>query len=209
MVFDNIIVDLDPRSLTENNDLLLWNFLRDSASHITDNIINNKMPVITGPARVVSDDLGRSLDDGLSVKKLIATSASAWGEASYRIRNVAWAYTAGQDLKGQLGVMVISERLKPANLPLSVKGGRLAVIGTADLVTNNRIINPGNLNLFLATVNWTVDRDTQLNIPARPIQRFQLALSAEELGHLRLILLFGLPGIIALVGLAVYWTRRN
>jgi hypothetical protein len=209
MVFDNIIVDLDPRSLTENNDLLLWNFLPDSASHITDNIINNKMPVITGPARVVSDDLGRSLDDGLSVKKLIATSTSAWGEASYRIRNVAWAYTAGQDLKGQLGVMVISERLKPANLPLSVKGGRLAVIGTADLVTNNRIINPGNLNLFLATVNWAVDRDTQLNIPARPIQRFQLALSAEELGHLRLILLFGLPGIIAVIGLAVYWTRRN
>lgn len=212
MVFDNVIVDLDPRSTTENNDLLLWNFLPDSSatgSHITDNLINNKMPVIVGPARVVSDDLGRSLDDGLSVKKLIATSATAWGEASYRIRNVAWAYTPGQDLKGQLGVMVISERLKPANLPLSVKGGRLAVIGTADLVTNNRIINPGNLNLFLATVTWAVDRDTQLNIPARPIQRFQLALSAEELGHLRLVLLFGLPGIIALIGIAVYWTRRN
>jgi len=81
--------------------------------------------------------------------------------------------------------------------------------GTSDLVTNNRIINVGNLNLFLATVNWAVDRDTQLAIPARPIQRFQLALSAEELGHLRLILLFGLPGCIALIGIAVYWTRRN
>jgi hypothetical protein len=153
--------------------------------------------------------LGRSLDDGLRVKTLIATSPMAWGEASYRIRNVPWAYTAGQDLKGQLGIMVISERLKPANLPLSVKGGRLAVLGTGDLVTNARIINPGNLNLFLATVNWTVDRDIQLNIPARPIQRFQLALSAEELGHLRLVLLFGLPGCIALIGVIVYWTRRN
>ena len=105
--------------------------------------------------------------------------------------------------------MVISERLKPANLPLSVKGGRLAVVGTSDLVTNDRIITVGNLNLFLATVNWTVDRDTQLNIPVRPIQRFQLALSAEELTQLRLGLLLGLPGIVAIIGIAVYWTRRN
>ena len=105
--------------------------------------------------------------------------------------------------------MVISERLKPANLPLSVRGGRLAVFGTADLVTNDRIITVGNLNLFLATVNWTIDSDTLLNIPVRPIQRFQLSLSAEELVRLRLGLLLGLPGLVALIGLGVYWTRRN
>jgi ABC-type uncharacterized transport system involved in gliding motility auxiliary subunit len=209
IVYDNVIFDLDPRSVTENNDLRLWRFSRDASSHITDNLINNDMSVIVGMTRVVSDDLGRSPDDGLSVKKLIATSPVAWGEAGYRIRNVPFAYTPGQDLKGELGVMVISERLKPANLPLSVQGGRLAVLGTADFVTNNRIINVGNLNLFLATVNWAVDRDTQLNIPARPIQRFQLALSAEELVRLRLLLLLGLPGCLAVLGLIVYWTRRN
>src|SRR6478609_2411180 len=209
LVLDNVIIDPDPRSITESNDLRLWRFNRDGASHITDNLINNDMSVVVGLTRVVSNDLGRSLDDGLSVKKLIATSPNAWGEAGYRIKNVMPSYTPGQDAKGDLGVMVISERLKPADLQFSVRGGRLAVIGTGDLVTNNRIINPGNLNLFLATVNWTVDRDTQLNIPVRPIQKFQLALGAEELVHLRLILLLGLPGIVALIGLAVYWTRRS
>ncbi len=209
IVQDNLIIDLDPSSITETNDMRLWRFSRDPASHITDNLINNDMSLIVGPARTVSDDLGRSLDDGLRVKKLIATSASAWGETSYRIRNVLPAYTPGQDLKGELGVMVISERLKPANLPLSVRGGRLAVIGTADLVTNDRIITVGNLNLFLATVNWAVDRDTQLNIPVRPIERFQLALSAEELVRLRLGLLLGVPGLVAALGFVVYLTRRN
>ena len=111
--------------------------------------------------------------------------------------------------KDGLGVFIISERVKPANLPLSVRGGRLAVFGTADLVTNNRIVNQGNLNLFLATVSWAVDRDVQLNIPARPIQRFQLVLSQEELTHLRLGLLAIVPGVVALLGLAVYWTRRS
>ena len=209
IVQDNIILDADARSITDNNEMRLWNFKPDPASHITDILMNNGMSVIVGPARAVSDDLGRSIDDGLRVKKLIASSPAAWGETSYRIKNVMPEYTPGQDLRGELGIMVISERLKPANLPLSVRGGRLAVIGTADLVTNDRINTIGNLNLFLATVNWAIDRDTQLNIPARPIQRFQLALSAEEFVRLRIGLLLGVPGIVALLGLGVYWTRRN
>jgi hypothetical protein len=90
-----------------------------------------------------------------------------------------------------------------------VRGGRLAVFGTADVVTNNRIINVGNLNVFLATVSWAVDRDTQLNIPPRPIPRFQLALSQEELIRLRLGLFLIVPGVVALLGCFVYWTRRN
>lgn len=209
LVYDNVIIDPDPRSLTETNDLRLWNFLPDPGSHITDQLLNNVLPVLVGPARVVSEDLGRPADDGLSVKKLIATSDAAFGYTGYRLKNPVVQYTPGQDLKGQLGVMVISERLKPANLPLSVRGGRLAVIGTADLVTNNRIFNAGNLNLFLATINWTVDRDTQLNIPARPIQLYALTLSQEEFVRLRLGLLLAVPGLVALLGFIVYWTRRN
>jgi uncharacterized membrane protein len=129
---------------------------------------------------------------------------------SFRMRGPS-VFTPGLDLRSKdgLGVMVISERVKPANLPLSVPGGRLAVLGTADLVTNNRIFNLGNLNLFIATLDWMVDRDAQLNIHARVIQRFGLALSQEELTRLRLGLLLAVPGAIALLGLIVYWTRRS
>ena len=171
-------------------------------------LIDNGLYLLAGPTRVVNEDVGRALDDGLSVKKLIATSPTAWGESDYRLRSRP-EYTPGQDLRGQLGVLVVSERLKPANLPLSVPGGRLAVLGTADLVTNNRIINGGNFPVILNTVSWAIGRDTQLNIPARPIERFQLSLSQEELVRLRLGLFFIVPGFVALLGLAVYWTRRN
>lgn len=205
IVYDNVIYDTSSDSLSDSGEIILRHF----APHpITQNLINNKLPVLVGPSRVVSDDLGRTADDGLNVKKLIATSDTAWGESSYRLR-IPPQFTPGQDLKGQLGALVVSERVKPANLELSVRGGRLAVFGTADLVTNNRLINVGNLNLFLAAVNWSVDRDTQSNIPARPIERFQLALSQEELIRLRLGLLLFVPGAVGLLGLFVYWTRRN
>ncbi len=206
MVYDDEIHETSSSYLSDTGDVYLKHYLPHP---ITQNLISSDLKVLIGPARTVTEDTGRSPDDGLSVKKLIATSETAWGERSYAQR-IPPAYTPGLDLRGQLGVMVISERLKPVdNLPLSVRGGRLAVIGTADLVTNNRIIGEGNLNLFLATVDWAVERDTQLNIPPRPIQRFQLALTREEMGRLRLGLFLVVPGAVALLGFFVYWTRRN
>ena len=65
------------------------------------------------------------------------------------------------------------------------------------------------LTLFFNAINWTVDRDTQLAIPPRPIERFQLALSQQELVRLRYSLLFIVPGAVALLGIMVYWSRRS
>ena len=209
IVYDKQIYDTDPKEQDENGNLRL-RFFRPH--RITDNILNNAMAVVVGPARVVREDFGRAKDDGLAVTTLINSSPTAWGETSYRLRSIRPEYTPGEDLreKDGLGVLTVSERLKPANnLPLSIRGGKLAVFGTSEIVTNNRIINPGNLILFLDTVAWCVDRDTQLNIPALPIERFQLSLSQEQQGHLRLGLLFIVPGAVALLGLIVAWTRRH
>lgn len=209
IVYDNLILDESRDNLTDTGELILSAFLERHPA--TENLIRNGLAVLSGPARVVSDDLGRPPDDGLDVKVIVATSKTAWGESGYRLGNRR--YTPGQDLGGgkHLGVLVFSERTKPANnLPTSVRGGRLAVFGTSDLATNSRLINTGNHSLILATINWaTSDLDTQVNIPVRPIERFQLALSQDELARLRLGLLLIVPGAVALLGLLVYWTRRS
>ena len=208
IVYDDLICESNPEEMNENGDLRLRRF---AAKHpITENLINNQLAVTVGPARVVVDDLGRTADDGLSVRKLIASSPTAWGEVSYRLR-IPPVFTPGEDQRDKdgLGVMVVSERLKPANLPLSVRGGRLTVFGTSELVTNNRINNTGNLNLFLATINWCADRDTQVNIPTRPIERYQLTLSQDEIYRLRIGLLVVLPLAAGLLGFLVVWTRRD
>jgi hypothetical protein len=105
--------------------------------------------------------------------------------------------------------MVASERVSPGSLPLSVPGGRLIVIGSGDIFSNRRLADNGCQALSLNAINWTVDRDTQLHFPPRPIERFQLSLSQEQLARLRLGLLFALPGAVGLLGILVYWTRRR
>ena len=87
--------------------------------------------------------------------------------------------------------------------------GRLVAFSCADFIANDRLGAYGNLTLTLSTVNWLLDQGRQLNVPARPIQKLQLALSQQELLQLRYSLLFVLPGIAALLGLIVYWTRRR
>jgi hypothetical protein len=107
-------------------------------------------------------------------------------------------------------VAIASERVAVRdNLAFSVPGGRLVVIGTGDLISNARIVSQGSEALFLGAVNWTIGREKQLNAPPRPIERFELSLSAGELTKLRYALLFVLPGLAALLGLTVYWTRRQ
>jgi ABC-type uncharacterized transport system involved in gliding motility auxiliary subunit len=214
LVDDDVIYDTGAENMTEEGDLLL----RFMVPHpITQTLIDNNLQPQIGPARSVRPDPGRSLGAGLTVTTLAATSPTAWGEVGYRL-NAAHEYTPGVDIRpirgmepaDHLGVVVASERVSVrGNLPFSVRGGRIAVFGTGDLIANNRIANVANQNIFLNAVNWAVDRDAQFNIPARPIERFQLSLSASELTHLRYSLLLALPSAAALLGLLVYWTRRS
>jgi len=214
LVDDDLIWDSGAQNMTEEGELLL----RYLTPHpVTQILIDYNLAPRVGPARSVRPDPGRSLGNGLTVTTLAATSTTAWGEVSYRLRT-APEFTPGIDIrplpgmepKDRLGVVVASERLSPRDqLPFSVRGGRLVVFGTGDLIANNRIADAANQNIFLSAVNWTVDRDAQFNVPARPIDRFQLSLSAGELSRLRYTLLLALPGVAALLGLIVYWTRRR
>ncbi len=77
------------------------------------------------------------------------------------------------------------------------------------MISNARIANAGSEGFFLGAVNWAVGRDPTHSGPARPIDPFQLALSAGELTRLRYTLMLALPGIAALLGILVYWARRN
>jgi ABC-type uncharacterized transport system involved in gliding motility auxiliary subunit len=205
---DVLILDDSPDFLVDGGDLLLRRFLPHP---ITQVLIDNQIPIVTGLARSVRPDPGRPLDTTLKVAPLVATAPSAWGERGYMLNQTA-TYDEGVDLKGSpsLPVAVVSERVSAANLPsFSVRGGRLAVFGSSDFLSNNRVGMLGNLTLALNTINWAVDRDAQLNIPPRPLERFQLTLSQTELGKLRLALLFGVPGAVSLFGLFIYWMRRN
>ena len=213
LVHDDVICDTGPENVAENGDLLIRTYARHP---ITKTLIDYGAHLNFGVARTVIPDPGRSLGGGLHAVTIAATSPTAWGERSFRA-GVLPKYDPGIDTRplpgmdppDRLGVIVASERLGVRNnLPFSVRGGKLVAFGTGDLIANSRI-DQGNLAIFLNAVNWTVDRDRQLSIPPRPVERFQLVLSAADFTRLRYTLLLLLPGGTLLLGLLVYWTRRT
>lgn len=214
LVDDDIICDTGLENLTEDNDLLIRSLLPHP---ITQSLFDQELWLRFGLTRSVRPDPGRTTGSGLTTVALAATSKTAWGETGYRLGRVPNRNhpgnirpLAGMSPPDALGVIVASERVGVRDgLPFSVRGGRLVVFGTGDLIANTRLSLMGNWQVFLGAVNWSVDRDSQLNIPARPIERFQLSLSAAGLLNLRYALLLALPATAALLGLLVYWTRRH
>jgi ABC-type uncharacterized transport system involved in gliding motility auxiliary subunit len=213
-VDDDLVLDVGPENVTEDGDLIV----RDFPQHpITQALVNFGILLRVGPSSSVRTDAVRAAGYGLSTVALALCSPTAWGEVNFRSRGQA-VFDPGVDIRpvsgmnppDRLSIAVASERVATRdNLPFSVRGGRLVVFGTGDLIANARIENAGSLNVLLGAANWMADRDTELNIPARPIERFQLSLSAGELRRLRFAILLALPGAAILLGLAVHWTRRN
>jgi len=204
---NDLIVDSNPQNITEDFNLRITAF---SAHPITRTLIDNQLPVLVGLARSVRPAAARGAGTGVTTTLLAATSETAWGS-----RHPSTAGSARRqpgDVVGdpRLGVAVAAERVQArGDLPFSVRGGRLIVVGSSDIATNNRLAgSPGNQAFILNAINWTVDRDAQLAIQPRPIERFRLSLSQEQLSRLRFSLWFGVPGLVAIFGFIVYWTRR-
>jgi hypothetical protein len=210
LVADDVVVhDEGPAGQNETGDLILRSLSKESP--ITAMLLANEIPVRFGAARAARPDPRRDRNSGIDVKPLVATTESAWGERSFRSQQSA-RFDAGIDLAGPVVIAASAERVAPPKdnvLPFSVRGGRIVLFGGADFVANGRLANAGNIGLFLNAVNWAADRDTQLNIPPRPIERYQLSLSQDDLRRLRYSLLLGVPAAIALLGLIVAWTRRR
>jgi hypothetical protein len=211
LVHNDVIVDPEPATTAENGDLLVWAFPEHP---ITRTMHEYKQPLRLGLARTVIPDPGRAMGGGLNTVTLAATSKSAWGERDFRSASrfdpgIDTRPLPGMEPPDRLGLIVASERVSVRdNLPFSVRGGKLVVFGSGDLAANARI-DQGNFAIFLNAVNWAVDRDRQLSIPPRPVERFQLSISAADFARLRYALLLALPGGALLLGLLVYWTRRT
>ncbi|ATC63176.1 ABC transporter [Nibricoccus aquaticus] len=209
LIADDVwIFDNSPGAQTDTGALILSGYW---PHEITKLLIESNEFLAFGSARSIRPHPGAVPDPSRSVSKLVGASVTAWGERSYT--RGPPQFSPG-DLRGtkdnEIALVAAAERLAAKdNLPFSVPVGRLVAFGSADFINNANLFQRGNSILFISALNWLVDRDTQLSVPPRKIDKFQLSLSRQELVRLRYSLLFGLPAAAAFLGIIVYWTRRR
>ncbi len=87
--------------------------------------------------------------------------------------------------------------------------GRLVVFGDSDFASNAQLSSVGNPTLLLNALNWLVERENLLAIPAKQADQIQLNLTRRDLSTIYLIVLVALPLASLSVGVAVYLRRRR
>ena len=203
---DMIIFDDGTRSTLPSGDLIINRY----GDHpITRPLYQNNLSILIGLSRPVRPEPAFLADESLDVQVLLGTSDTAWGKRNYREARGTPHFDPDNDLPGPLGIAVLAERRVPSQLGIDLSGGRIVVFGMSDFISNQRIVFPNNFTLFMNTLNWMLDRDSQVNIPPRQIQSIDVVMTREQSQRLGRYLSLYLPGFVAFFGLAIFWIRRK
>ncbi len=86
--------------------------------------------------------------------------------------------------------------------------GRFVVVGSSSWVANRFIGFNGNGDLALNAVNWLASDEDLISIRPKPEDDRRITMTRAQLNRVRLTSQFGLPLIVIMAGVAVWWKRR-
>ena len=86
--------------------------------------------------------------------------------------------------------------------------GRFVVVGSSSWVANRFIGFNGNGDLALNAVNWLSSDEDLISIRPKPQDDRRITMTRAQLNRVRLTSQFGLPLVIVVAGVAVWWRRR-
>jgi hypothetical protein len=197
-------VDVDPNYRSQEGDMIVRHFSEHPISQI---LYDYNATAYFGQSRPIRIDPASLADEGLNLRYLIGTSQKSWAEKDYRTQRPI-TFDADRDLPGPLSLAVAAQRSTSSALGLSISGGRIVCFGNSDFLANNRFQIYGNYTLLINSLNWALDRNVLLNIPAQPLSTYQLVMSQDDLR--RLLTYFALlPVAVAALGIIISLIRRR
>ncbi len=211
-------------------------FVNSYGSHvITRPLSQAQLPVIVPLARSVR--AGEAPDD-LEVEELMRTSAEGWGETDLA-NLTEQVEKGEADVEGPVSLAVVVSAIDTGELeeeadeeseweassegeaetegeaagdapaPARRANLRMVVIGDSEFASNGQMQSLPNATLLANALNWLVERESLVAIPAKQPEQMRLTLTASQLSRVSWLVLVVLPGAAVLAGLAVYWRRRR
>ena len=170
---------------------------------------NNLTTVMAGAAPVVVQEPS---PEGIRATPVLVTSREGWVERGGALKDGLSQYEPEIDTAGPANFAVALDLAQASGLVRQGKpAARVLVVGDADAFTNALLDEgPGNGTFAVNAVTWLAGDDARLGVDIqRRTETRRLALSEEDAVRLRWISLGLMPGLVALLGLGTWWSRRG
>jgi len=158
--------------------------------------------------------------EGASMEEIVFTGPDSWAERDLvRFFDEGAAELGPEDLPGPVSVAVAGTVAPVDAAPAADADadgtaepparGRLVVFGDADFASNELIDAYLNRDLFVNSVNWLLGDVEAISVRPNRSRASRFQPSAEEFQRIRLLSLFVLPELLAVLGVFTWWSRRR
>ena len=113
--------------------------------------------------------------------------------------------------KDRKGPISIADAVDGDNKKLKWGTGeaRLVVYGDTDMATNQNLAQVFNQDFFLNTVDWLAGESATLAIRPRALHASRVNLTVNQFNSVFVASVLMLPELLLILGIAVWWERRN
>ena len=164
------------------------------------------LPVVFPLARSVSKP--EKPPEGYTETMLVDTSKEGWGETS--LAKLESVQKDKEDTAGPVPIAVAVEGEKKEKDPKApARPFRLVVIGNSRFAANGSIGNGGNGNFFLNAIGWLTGQERLVGIAPKTPEQAALTLSRSQVNRIGLFAILGMPAVAVVVGVWVWYRRRD
>jgi gliding motility-associatede transport system auxiliary component len=198
---NDLVVDLNPMAQLFNTPPYMPVIIKYGTSPIVEPL---KQAMTLFPI-TRSFQLSKESKAGITGDSLCETSADSFGSMGWNPKIEKIGYDAKKDVKGPLTVAVSGTLggMDPK------KQGRYVAIGTSLIAANTYLRFQGNLDLVMNMVNWLSAQEDLLSIRPKPPESQHLNLTQAQMRKILFLGVIGIPILIIIGGVGVWWRRRG
>jgi hypothetical protein len=183
----------------------------DSHTAITKDLENVSKRLL-GPTESIIIDAAHENAGGEHVIPLLHSGEGFWGSTDYTGKDDKKVFfDPKKDHMGPLTLAVAAEKGGVEDKRVKMDSSRMVVVGNAELLTNNcyRLSEGVSNDLTVNVLNWLLDREEMIGIPPKEKKNTTLSLDDKQLRTIALNVMVFFPGIVAFLGVIIWWQRRS
>jgi ABC-type uncharacterized transport system involved in gliding motility auxiliary subunit len=149
------------------------------------------------------------LPAGLTVTPLAMTSDTSWAETD--LDGIFKRQTAAFTNKDRKGPVPVADAVS-AQLPVLTHGqgeARLVVFGDTEFANNQNLGNFFNRDFLMNSIDWLAGQSSSITIRPRTLRSSRFDLTTAEFDIVFVLSVLLLPEMLLIIGIAVWWERRN